>query len=58
MSTGAGAMVCRNTLSSNKGAPAGESSFTETGDTLNYPREYHDVLENTKKPWQWWIKVK
>ena len=41
-------MVRGNTLFSNKGAPADESSFRETEDTLNYPRGYHDALENTK----------
>ena len=49
MSAGGGAMVRGNTLSSNKGATADESLFTETGDTLNYPRGYHDALQNTKK---------
>ena len=49
MSASGGAMVRGNTLFPNKGAPADESSFTETEDTLNYPRGYHDALENTKK---------
>ena len=30
MGVGGGAMVCGNTLSSNKGAPADETPFTET----------------------------
>ena len=42
-------MVLGNTVSSNKGAPADENLFTETGDTLNYPRGYHDALQNPKK---------
>ena len=49
MSAGGGAMVRGNTLSSNKGAPADKSLFTETGDTLNDPGGYHDALQNTKK---------
>ena len=49
MSTGGGAMVRKNNLSFNKGAPAHESSFTDTRDTLNYPRGYHDALQNMKK---------
>ena len=49
MSAGGGAMVRGNTLSSNKGASADESLFTETRDSLNYPRGYHDALENMKK---------
>ena len=48
MGVGGAAMVCGNTLSSNKGAPADETPFTETKDTLNYPGGYHNVLENTK----------
>ena len=49
MSAGGGAMVRGNTLSSNKCAPTEESLFTKTRDTLNYPRVYHDALQNTKK---------
>ena len=49
MSASTGAIVRGNTLSSNKSAPTNKSSFRETGDTLNYPRVYHDALENTKK---------
>ena len=50
MSAGGGVIVCGSTLSSIKGAPADESSFTEIGDTLNYPKGYHDALENKKSP--------
>ena len=45
-----GAMVCGNTLSSNKGTPANKSLFTETGDTLNYPRGHQDACKTRKKP--------
>ena len=45
-----GAMVRGNTLSSNKSAFADKSSFTEAKDTLNYPRGYHDALQNKKNP--------
>ena len=51
VSVGGGAMVHGNTLSSNKGTPADKSLFTETGNTLNYPRGYHDACKTRKKPW-------
>ena len=40
MSAGGGAMVKENALTSNKGAPAAQSNFTHTGDTLNYPTDF------------------
>ena len=46
MSAGGSAMVRGNTLSSNKGAPANEGAFSETGGSLNYPRNYHEVYKN------------
>ena len=52
MSAGSGAMVRGNALTSNKGAPADESNFTHTGDTLNYPADFHETYNNAKKAMQ------
>ena len=46
MSAGGSAMVRGSTISSNKGAPTDENAFTEQGNSLNYPRNYHDTLKN------------
>ena len=48
MSAGGSAMVRGRAISSNKGAPTDENAFTEQGDSLNYPRNYHDALKNTE----------
>ena len=52
MSAGVGAMVRGNALTSNKGAPADESNFTHTGDTLNYPPDFNETYNNAKKAMQ------
>ena len=39
-------MVRGNTLLSNNGAPANEDAFTETGGSLNYPRNYNEAYKN------------
>ena len=49
MSAGGGAMVRVSALTSNKGAPADESNFTHTGDTLNYPTDFNETYNNAKK---------
>ena len=46
MSAGGSAMVRGNTLLSNNGAPANEDAFTETGGSLNYPRNYNEAYKN------------
>ena len=48
MSAGGSAMVRGSAISSNKGAPTDENAFTEQGDSLNYPKNYHDALKNTE----------
>ena len=48
MSTAGRAMVRGSAISSNKGAPTNENAFVEQGDSLSYPRNYHDVLKNTE----------
>ena len=48
MRTAGRAMVRGSEISSNKGAPTNENAFTEQGDSLSYPRNYHDVLKNTE----------
>ena len=49
MSAGGGAMARGNALTSNKGAPADESNFTHTEDTLNYPTDFDETYNNAKK---------
>ena len=49
MSAGGSTMVRGNTLTSNKGAPADESNFTNTGDTLNYPTDFDETYNNPMK---------
>ena len=48
MRPGGSAMVRESAISSNKGAAADENAFTEQGDSLNYPRNCHDALDNTE----------
>ena len=48
MSAGGSAMVRGSAISFKKGAPADENVFTEQGDSLNYPRNYHGALKNTE----------
>ena len=48
MSAFGSAMVRGCAASSSKGAPADENAFTEQGDSLNYPKNYHDALKNTE----------
>ena len=43
MSAGSGAMVIGSMLTTRKGAPANESNFTKTGNTLNYPTNFEDA---------------
>ena len=52
MSVGSGAMVTGSMLTTRKGAPANESNFTKTGDTLNYPTNFEDAQVNAKKALQ------
>ena len=52
MSAGVGAMVRGNALTSNKGAPADESNFTNTEDTLKYPTDFDETYNNAKKAMQ------
>ena len=47
MIAGGCAMVRGCATSSNKDAPTNENAFTEQGDSLNYPGDYHDLLKNT-----------
>ena len=49
MSAGGGAMVRGNALTSNKGAPADESNFTHTGNTLNYLTDFNETYNNARK---------
>ena len=49
MSAGGGAMVRVSALTSNKGAPADESNFTHTGDTLNYTTDFDETYSSAKK---------
>ena len=48
MSACGSAMVRVSAISSGKDAPVNENAFTEQGDSLNYPRNYHDALKNTE----------
>ena len=49
MSAEGGAMVRGNALTPNKGAPADESNFTHTGDTLNYLTDFDETYNNARK---------
>ena len=48
MSADGSAMVRGSTIFSNKDATTNENAFTEHGDSLSYPWNYHGVLENTE----------
>ena len=52
LSAGGGAMVTGNMLTSNKVAPANESNFRITGDTLNYSMDFEDAYNNAEKALQ------
>ena len=46
------AMVRGNAQTSNKGAPADKSNFTNTEDTLKYPTDFNETYDNAKKAMQ------
>ena len=52
MNARGGAMVRGNAQTSNKGAPADESNFTNTEDTLKYPTDFDETYDNAKKAMQ------
>ena len=52
MNARGGAMVRGNAQTSNKGAPAHESNFTNTEDTLKYPTDFDETYDNAKKAMQ------
>ena len=48
MSADGSAMIRASTIFSNKDATTNENAFTEHGDSLSYPWNYHGALENTE----------